>query len=33
MGESAGLGDMLRSFGETGSNYFVVKISFWAPFD
>jgi hypothetical protein len=33
LGELAGLGDMLRSFGATGSNYFVVKVSFWAPFD
>ena len=33
VGERAGLGDMFRSFGATGSNYFVVKVSFWAPFD
>jgi hypothetical protein len=30
---SAGLGDMLGSLRATGSNYFVAKISFWAPFD
>jgi hypothetical protein len=33
VGESAGLGDVFRSLGATGSNYFVVKASFWAPFD
>jgi hypothetical protein len=33
LGEGAGLGDMLRSLNATGSNYFVIKVSFWAPFD
>ena len=33
LGERAGLGDMFRSLGATGSNYFAVKVSFWAPFD
>jgi len=32
-GERVGLGDMFRSLSATGSNYFAVKVSFWAPFD
>lgn len=33
LGERVGPGDMFRSLSATGSNYFAVKVSFWAPFD
>ena len=28
---SVGVGDLFRSFGTTGDNFFVVKMSFWLP--
>jgi hypothetical protein len=31
LGSHVNLGDMFRSLGAPGSNYFVVKMSFWLP--